>query len=253
VRYLTLDIWHYAGYTLKQRIQFGRLFYMKKYKFSQTERFAIWKAYSYSCFYCDQNLKWHNLTIDHLFPECLLDNRKGFMTVKKVYALKKGFCINDFVNWVPAHDACNNKKGDYMPRYSTDFEMVNRLAKVARRLHDKLLSQRLEDETLEKLISHLENNSLTTSELYKLIEKTTLLHFGLSEIEPEDTIHLPDNWKIIEIDRELGHLVVTDGQRFGKIPSALSPDETTWLCPSCKRYGPWNENQCLNCGYFQPL
>ena len=220
---------------------------MKKYKFSQIERFVIWKAYNYLCFYCGQNLKWRDLTIDHLFPECLLDNQKGFATIKKVYCLKRDFCINDFVNWVPAHDACNNKKGDYSPHYSTDFAMVNRLAKVARNMYDKLGNLRLEDEALEKILSHLENGLMTTSELYRLIEKTTLLHFGLPEIEPEKAIHLFGKWKIIDIDRELEYLTVTNGRRFGKIPTTFSPDADIWLCPSCKRYGPWDENRCLNC------
>ena len=158
---------------------------MKKYKFSKIERFAIWKSYNYLCFYCGKNLKWKNLTIDHLFPECLLYNRRDFTTVKKRYSLKNDFCINDFVNWVPAHDTCNNKKADFMPLFSTDFAMVNKLSNVARSTYDKLVGQRSKDEALAKILSHLENGSITTSELYKLIEKTTILYFGFPEIEQE--------------------------------------------------------------------
>ena len=156
---------------------------IKKYKFSSIERFVIWKAYNYLCFYCKQNLKWRNLTIDHLFPEHLSYNRNGLVAVKEAYSLKSDFCINDFVNWVPAHDTCNNKKGDFMPHHSTDFANVNRLANAARIIHDRLISQRSKDEVLAKLLSHLEDGSITTSELYKLIEKTTLLHHGLSAID----------------------------------------------------------------------
>jgi len=156
---------------------------MKKYKFSQLEKFAIWKAYNYSCFHCMQNLKWKDLTIDHLFPEYLQYNHKGFITIKKAYSLKSDFCINDFANWVPAHGACNNKKADFMPYYSTDFAKVNKLSKMARSTHDKLFRQREKDETLAKILSHLENGSISTSELYKLIEKATILHFGFSEME----------------------------------------------------------------------
>jgi len=190
---------------------------MKKYKFSQIERFAIWKTYNYSCFYCGKNLKWKNLTIDHLFPERLLYNHKGFITVKKVYSLKSNFRINDFVNWVPAHETCNNKKSDFMPHYSTNFAMVDKLSCVARSTRDQLLRQRSKDEVLAKILSHLENGSITTSELYKLIEKTTIFYYGFPEIEPEEIINVPDNWKIIEINRDQKYLVVTDGQRFGKI------------------------------------
>lgn len=154
---------------------------MKKYKFSKIERFAIWKSYNYLCFYCGKNLKWKDLTIDHLFPEYLLYNHKSFITIKKIFSLKNEFCINDFVNWVPAHDACNNKKAGFMPLFSTDFATVKKYSDTARSIHDKLLKQRSEDEELEKLLSHLETGSMTTSELYKLIEKTTILHFSLSE------------------------------------------------------------------------
>ena len=223
---------------------------MRKYKFSPIERFAIWKAYNYLCFYCGENLKWKNLTIVHLFPERLLSDYRGLITIKKVYSLNSDFCINDFANWVPAHETCNNKKGDFIPHFSTNFAAVHKLSKISRSTHDKLLKQRSKDEVLAKILSHLENGSITTSELYQLIEKTTIIHFGLPEIEPEDMIHVPDNWKIIEINRNQGYLVVTDGQIFGKIPLAFSP-AAKWLCPSCKHYGPWDENQCLICGYFR--
>ena len=199
---------------------------MKKYKFSQIERFAIWKAYNYLCFHCGQNLKWKNLTIDHLFPECLLYNHKGFAAIKKRYSLKNDFCINDFANWVPTHETCNNKKGDFMPHSSTDFAIVNKLSHVARSIHEKLLKQRSKDEVLAKILSHLENGSITTSELYKLIEKTTIYYYGFPEIEPEEIVHIPDNWKVININRYQKYLVVTDGKKFGKIPlaSAISSD-----------------------------
>ena len=187
---------------------------IKKYKFSPIERFVVWKSYNYSCFYCRQNLKWRDLTIDHLFPESLLYNRRGFDVIKKTYSLKSDFCINDFVNWVPAHDTCNNIKGDFMPHGSTDFAMVNKLSNIARNTYDKLLIQRTKDEVLEKLLSHLENGSMTTSELYRLIEKTTVLYFGFPEVDSE-----------------------------------IFPSDATWLCPLCKRYGPWNGNQCLICGH----
>ena len=107
-----------------------------------------------------------------------------------------------------------------MPNYSTDFATINKLSNVARSIHDKLLKQRTEDEVLEKILSHLENGSITTSELYKLIEKTTIIYFGFPEVKPEEVIHIPDNWRIIKVNRKRGYLVVTDGRRFGKIPCA---------------------------------
>ena len=121
------------------------------------------------------------MTIDHLFPEYLLYSHKSFITIKKIYSLKKEFCINDFANWVPAHETCNNKKGNFMPLFSTDFAMVNKLSDVARNAYDLLLKQQTEDEELAKLLTHLGNGSINTSGLYKLIEKTTILQFKFSE------------------------------------------------------------------------
>ena len=71
-----------------------------------------------------------------------------------------------------------------MPHPSTNFAMVNKLSDVARSMHDKLLNLRDEDEVLAKILSHLENGSITTSELYKLIEKTTIIYFGFPEVKP---------------------------------------------------------------------
>ena len=224
---------------------------MEKYKFSSTERFVIWKTYSYRCFHCGQPLKWRDLTVDHLLPECLLYRPDYFDAIKDEYSLKSDYSINEFGNWVPAHDRCNNRKSNFVPYRSELFakkiEKVIIFSNIARKVFDRLLKQRHKDKILAKILSKLENSTINTADLYQLIEKSTILYFGLPETEPEDIIHVPDKWKIMRINKQKKYLTVTDGQRMGIVPMAYHP-HTSWRCPSCKRYGPWNENKCLACG-----
>jgi len=224
---------------------------MGKYKFSHIERFVIWKTYNYRCFHCGLPLKWKELTIDHLLPECLLYRSGSFSAIKKEYCLKNDFCINDFGNWVPAHDNCNNTKADYVPHHSPYFaemiEKANHFSHVARNVYRKLIKHCSKDKVLAQILSKLKDGSITTSDLYQLIEKTTILYFGFPAVEPEDILHLPDKWKIMRVNKKQKYLTVTDGKETGIVPLAFLP-HCSWRCPSCRHYGPWEKNRCLRCG-----
>jgi len=224
---------------------------MREYTFSHIERFALWKTYSYRCFHCGQTLKWKDLTIDHLFPKYLLHYPRDFGMIKQQYRLKTDFCINDFDNWVPAHGTCNNRKADKILACTRHFvkklEKADKLSHVARNMYRNLLRQRAKDKTVAKILTKLEDASITTSDLYCLMERTTAFYFGIPNIEPEDIAHVPNGWKVMNINKKQKFLKVTDGKRTGIVPQSISPNDT-WLCPSCKCYGPWDDDLCLGCG-----
>jgi len=189
------------------------------------------------------------LTIDHLLPESLLSCPKNFNAIKKEYSLTNDFCINDFDNWVSAHNRCNNRKADLVPQHSACF--AKKIAKailfsyVARNVYRKLINSK--DKVLARILSKLKDGSITTSDLYNLIEKTTILYFGFPAVAPEDILYIPDKWRIMKVNKKQKYLTVTDGKRTGIVPLAFLP-HASWLCPACMRYGPWDENKCLMCG-----
>ena len=117
---------------------------MTKYKFSNTERFVVWKAYDCKCFWCGEPLEHKQTTIDHVFPEKLLDSKIDFDRMKHFYSLPNDFQINEFCNWVPSHNNCNNKK-------SYNFTTVRLLLKQ-NQLVRKFMSKLVQIGSVKQLI-----------------------------------------------------------------------------------------------------
>jgi hypothetical protein len=88
---------------------------MTKYRFSVSEKTAIWSAWNETCFICEQHARYEDCTIDHVLPEYLKDRPEKLQAIRNEWldASFPGFQINDFCNWAPAHNKCNNKKGSY--------------------------------------------------------------------------------------------------------------------------------------------
>ena len=195
---------------------------LKKHTFSQIERFVLWRTYNYKCFLCERALHWEDVSVDHLFPECLLNNPVDFNVIKKAYSLKNDFNLNDFENWVPAHEYCNNKKGSRVFRCSTDFavkiERVNKLAKVIKNIRKKLLIQSLQDKVLAKMLSNLETRTITAFEMYELIKIVTACYFEFPEIDQREMLNLPNDWKMIDRNEKEKYLIACGKKNISIVP-----------------------------------
>lgn len=84
---------------------------MAKYRFKTEQRFALWKASDRKCFWCGEPMVFREVTVDHIFPERLLNEPQELQRIAAEYGLGTEFAINDFCNWVPAHGRCNQEKG----------------------------------------------------------------------------------------------------------------------------------------------
>ncbi|ACX63345.1 HNH endonuclease [Paenibacillus sp. Y412MC10] len=75
----------------------------------------IWKAYQKKCFYCDEDVSWRELHIDHFIPRHLdSDLKKEILSDLK---LDVDFEFNSLKNLVPSHSSCNTgRKGKLVPK-----------------------------------------------------------------------------------------------------------------------------------------
>src|SRR6516162_8074217 len=128
---------------------------MKKYRFTTVQLFAIWRVYGKKCFYSEQPLTFTEITIDHIIPECILDDAEQLQAIKVQYGLNTDFSINDYCNWVPAHPHCNQGKGTTVypasPALIMILEKVQRKGKQASKEADRIQGSMKGGDVLGKL------------------------------------------------------------------------------------------------------
>lgn len=226
---------------------------MNKYNFTTAERFVLWKSYNYKCFWCGEPLDYKQTTIDHLFPEKLLSEPDELERIKRAYSLPSNFKINDFCNWVPAHNICNAKKSIKLikksPMFLLSIEEVQKKAIVVKRAFNSLDKQISKDKVIARLLIDLEKGNISYDDLMNLLEATSIYYLDMPKIDEKELSHLPQGWKIMSLDRKNGKIRVTNGKIAGEIPIDIIPD-ASWYCPVCFGYGPWDGNKCCNCGHY---
>lgn len=101
------------------------------------------------------------------------------------------------------------------------------------------------------MISDLENNIISSDDLIELI-KLQIPFENISAVpllNKNEIMHIPKGVQILEVNRKGGYVRIVLGNRAGNVPIDEIP-ERNWMCDYCHSYGPWNGNQCINCGHF---
>jgi hypothetical protein len=145
---------------------------MAGFRFSYTQRYAIWKAYGGRCFYCEQPIDFRELTIDHIVPESLLNDLPQLANLRTEYGIDDvvpGFQINDVLNWVPAHARrCNaGKSNSSLPKKLLLLclqEVQKKLPSVKEEM-DKLEQSRSRSHAIGSLSSAIENSHLSIDDV----------------------------------------------------------------------------------------
>ncbi len=164
---------------------------MRKYKFKQNERYAVWLNHDKRCWLCTEPLRLLETTIDHILPESLLNDLSEKARIFKIFGLKEEFNINGFENWLPAHSHCNQKKGTSAIEHVmlTSLILAETISKAAKvlRTSQVILENISKDKLLAKLAVALEKNQLTKYELENLLENDRFIG------DPEDVMIKLDN------------------------------------------------------------
>lgn len=221
---------------------------MSKYKFNSSEKYTVWHTHGFKCYWCGEPLDLMNLSVDHLIPESLSTKPDEFERVKSHYSLPDTFKINDFCNWVPAHNNCNSKKSKKIfansPAFLSFITDVMSRSTQARNAYHKLIAKRSKDKIIGRIVSDLGNSHITKEDLILLLKET----YDVQEVEnssPDIRIKIAGNWKVISVNNNLA--VVSNGQFVGITPISTNPN-SSWTCPYCGSLGPWSGVRCLTCG-----
>ena len=156
-----------------------------KYRFSKIERFIIWKTHDQACYWCGEPISLKTSSIDHIIPE---DVEHDINKIKTDYGLPPNFTINDFCNWVPAHNNCNSRKGFELFKPSPVFlAILNDVIKKsihAKKDFSNLKNNVKVEKELEKLLALVDDELITEEEIikklgYKIFEDEKVIELGL--------------------------------------------------------------------------
>ncbi len=167
-----------------------------KYSFNPAERFGIFKAFDYCCYWCKMPVDWRGLAIDHVVPESLLEKPDQLRDVLDFYGLPKEFPLNDFENWVPSHPSCNCTKNDDIfqqsPAMTAVFTEVKKKAKLARETARSLASN-WHFARLDTIISTAaEQRKYTPEAVLELIDSLKNIYADLTKPEQPLDFQLDD-------------------------------------------------------------
>jgi hypothetical protein len=229
-----------------------------KHSFTHAERYAVWKSWGPTCFWCREPLRIQHVTIDHLIPEHLDEagkeqTRKAALSA---FALPEDFKINDFGNWFPMHANCNQEKGSDplkpTPQLVAAAQRQHRDAEKIREIHERLVRNEKKDKLLGRAVALLEQAGATPEELKALFDALTRAEPDSQRDDDVETLKKEiffrldsARWRMVE--NKFGIATVTDGT-FGGITPVSKDVDPTWQCPNCWCYGPWSGTRCLSCG-----
>lgn len=148
---------------------------MDKRKFNLFERYAIWKCHEERCGLCSEPMRYKQVTVDHFFPETLLENDKERIEILKEYGINDiDFNINDFENWLPAHAICNQQKSTKIPKFSPGHALIleNLISKSdkVRQTYLKMSQDKKKDKIFLYLINALEQEKISFDDLLESIK-----------------------------------------------------------------------------------
>jgi len=237
---------------------------MSKYKFSHSEKLAVYSADSGLCFYCGTPLFYRDVQIDHVVPERLEDAPDELEELRQFYNLGPDWKLNSFENWATCHQGCNLRKlGDLLPRSPGTLVWLNVLMKRAPRLKEfrvafekrkrretilatveaAITGGEIEESDIRELLGDLPSIPTVTgtNANLHLTEHINLIVPG----SPADQAALW-GWTVHSVAGNVAY-VSRKGGPGGYVPNVSNPDPT-WQCSRCGLYGPWDGIICRNCG-----
>ncbi|MEI9946432.1 MAG: hypothetical protein WDN26_19705 [Chitinophagaceae bacterium] len=148
---------------------------MNKKTFTPFERYAIWKCHEERCWLCIQPLSYRETTIDHFFPEELLEDNQRRTRILIEYGLNdETFNINGFENWLPAHTKCNQLKATktpkFIPGYAIILENLISKAEKVKKTVLKLTENKNKDKVFLALLNALEIGVISFEDLLEFIK-----------------------------------------------------------------------------------
>jgi hypothetical protein len=219
-----------------------------KHSFTKAEKWAVYSASDGHCFWCRRPLDYVDCTIDHVIPETMLQRPEKLAEVVEAFSLGADFQVNEFCNWVPAHQSCNRSKSDTVfdvsPVMVLALHKVKQKAVQARIVHAKTLTSRATSKLIAELEIALERQTVPVERIEAAIRETRPTPVQGEAWVPSSPL-LFAGWVISQTSGNIAHL--SRGGRFGYTYVGPGSGEG-FRCPHCGLPGPWNGVVCQSCG-----
>ena len=146
----------------------------RKRRFSYPERYAVWHTKERRCWWCREPLRLVEVTVDHVLPESLLDDKDKLEAILVEYDLPKDFNINGYENWLPCHNHCNQSKGNRSPSFVPGNKVIidglRHRAADAERISREVSSNVAKDEVFKTVFAALERQAISVRDLGDLLQ-----------------------------------------------------------------------------------
>lgn len=220
---------------------------MNKYKFTASERYAVYTTHGEKCYICGKPIDMKSMHIDHVIPESLLLDNEEMHRVFELHGLSSKFDINSFKNWLPSCSSCNLKKSARVFEPSLLFQIAieNAIGKSKRAIE---LSEKLVSRTLvTKAINTIERASESGVLDEEIIESLRpLINFHIQERNVtlfNEPIRITPEFKIIS---ESNGIRIVKG-RYGIGGGPIGPNVNSSFYCACGASA-WNGARCVRCG-----
>jgi len=228
---------------------------MSKHQFTHSERFAVWRHHGQRCYWCGEPLRLQETTVDHVLAEHIQENPKELERLKVILNLSETFTINNYCNWLPAHDKCNKNKGAKTlpptPMVLSILEKLQRDADKVRKIEEGVKANAKKDKALATIMVALEKGEINKEEILAALSDPDLPQDeDVQLLRKEINLRVdPKRWHIVHLDKERELATVSDGRLGGSTPVGPQAHHS-WECPHCGSYGPWNGARCVTCGHL---
>ncbi|KUJ55306.1 HNH endonuclease [Chryseobacterium aquaticum] len=166
---------------------------MSKTSFDTPTRAGIWSAHGTKCFYCNTDIDFKDLNIDHIIPQSISDHKLKELILE--YGLNESFTINSFENLVPTHRICNQRKTDSVFNKSSVLyylDLNTKKVEFVKAEINKLKRKKYFNQLHSKIASALEQDYINIDELTKIINEKRNIDWVEKEIKLPIAIHFDD-------------------------------------------------------------
>lgn len=181
---------------------------MSKTSFDTPTRAGIWSAHKTKCFYCNTDIDFKDLNIDHIIPESISKQKLKELILE--YGLNESFMINGFENLVPTHRICNQRKTDDVFNKASILYYLGLNAKKVEFVKaeiEKLKRKQYFNQLYSKIASALEQDYINVDELAKIINEKRNIDWTEKEIKLPIAIHFDDgSFDTFSFDENLDNL-----------------------------------------------
>lgn len=239
---------------------------MKKYSFSDSERWAIFSTYGQNCYICRNPINLASMHVDHVVPESLIDDSDRLSVVLSDLGLPADFSLNDFGNWLPSCGPCNLAKRELVfepsPLIQIQLQRAREKANIARTASQRVVSDRQVSKAFVTLKAHKGEGKLTVKDIAPLVvdfiesnpELAKAIKADLGRVElsfgmaPEQVFELRlSDGAGVRIFSDASIRLVQGRIGQGYVPNDPQPD-SSFYCGHCGSLGPWNGARCMSCG-----